>query len=222
MAWPRFVPKLCTLPNARTARPDVVAPDRDNAARERTCRISPAWACGRQAPLSVRAYRRAPSSSVNKVSTCGTPSTTAPRATLSSSACPSGSLSGRAGPLLRMARTSRGMRASADATTITAAAAYCACEIPIAAPSRAGDQRPGRHRHDGAEDVIRRHPRQLVRRDVPRHRHRPLHHHHLDEYAQAERRDAHGGQRQDHRQRERADGHRAADQDDEPGGPGAA
>src|SRR5580658_4340562 len=34
-----------------------------------------------------------------------------------------------------MARTSRGMRASADARTITAAAAYCACEIPIAAPS---------------------------------------------------------------------------------------
>ena len=34
-----------------------------------------------------------------------------------------------------MVRTSRGMRASADATMITAAAAYWADEIPIAAPS---------------------------------------------------------------------------------------
>ena len=30
---------------------------------------------------------------------------------------------------------SRGIRASAEATTITAAAAYCALEVPIAAPS---------------------------------------------------------------------------------------
>ena len=35
----------------------------------------------------------------------------------------------------RLVRTSRGMRASADAMTITAAAAYCAAEVPIAAPS---------------------------------------------------------------------------------------
>jgi hypothetical protein len=34
-----------------------------------------------------------------------------------------------------MARMSRGIRASADAATITAAAAYCAVEIPIALPS---------------------------------------------------------------------------------------
>ena len=60
---------------------------------------------------------------------------------------------------------------------------------------RAGDQRPRGHRHNRAEDVVGRHPGQLVRRDVPRHRHRPLDHHHLDEHAQAERRDADGRQR---------------------------
>ena len=34
-----------------------------------------------------------------------------------------------------MVRMSRGIRASADATMITPAAAYCAWEIPIAVPS---------------------------------------------------------------------------------------
>src|SRR6202050_3654733 len=53
----------------------------------------------------------------------------------SSSAVGSSGSGSSSGSPPRMVRMSRGMSASAEATTIAAAAAYCAEEIPIAAPS---------------------------------------------------------------------------------------
>ena len=87
-------------------------------------------------------------------------------------------------------RTSRGIRASADAATISDGGTVLGRRDADGGGQRPGDQGADGHGHDRAEQVVGGHPGQLARRDVPGHGDGPLHHHDLDGDAEAERRQA--------------------------------